>query len=108
VDWVKRLHGQVVGLDTAPLIYFVESHPAYIALVDPFFEAIGEGKLRVVTSMLTLTEVLTLPFKRSDLLLAQRYADTLLRAPGFEAVPVTDAIATDAAELRAPAWLQDA
>jgi len=27
MSWVQNLHGTVVGLDTAPFIYFIEKHP---------------------------------------------------------------------------------
>lgn len=52
--WVDALQGVVVGLDTAPLIYYVEAHSAYIDLVDPFFDALDAGELTVVTSFITL------------------------------------------------------
>ena len=35
MGWVDALKGQVVGLDTAPLIYFTEQNGAYLELVDP-------------------------------------------------------------------------
>ncbi len=61
MEWVKRLYGATIGLDTAPLIYFVEEHPVYLPQVDPFFEAMGRGDIEVVTSTLTLLEVLVRP-----------------------------------------------
>ncbi len=39
MEWVKALQsGQIVALDTAPLIYFIEEHPTYLPIVAPFFE----------------------------------------------------------------------
>ncbi len=29
MEWIVQLEGQIVGLDTAPLIYFIEENPAY-------------------------------------------------------------------------------
>ena len=58
MEWVADLSGKVVGLDSAPLIYFIEEHPAYLATVRPFFEALDRGEFTVVTSMVTLLEVL--------------------------------------------------
>ena len=29
MGWVDDLLGQLVGLDTAPLIYYLETHPTY-------------------------------------------------------------------------------
>ena len=64
MEWVKPLNGTVVELDTAPLIYFIEEHPVYLPLFHPFFEAVDRGDLQVVTSTLTLTEVLAYPYRR--------------------------------------------
>ena len=36
MGWVGDLRGEVVGLDTAPLIYFVEKNQAYIDMLRPF------------------------------------------------------------------------
>lgn len=63
MEWLKPLRGAVVGLDTAPLIYFIEENPLYLPLVRPFFEAIDRGEFRLVTSVLTLTEVLIHPMR---------------------------------------------
>lgn len=30
MEWINDLRGKTVGLDTAPLIYFIEENPAYI------------------------------------------------------------------------------
>lgn len=45
MGWLTAFYGTIVGLDTAPLIYFVEEHPAYLTFVDPFFEAMGRGDI---------------------------------------------------------------
>jgi hypothetical protein len=39
VKWIDALRGSTVGLDTGPLIYYIEEHPAYLASIKPFFEA---------------------------------------------------------------------
>ena len=61
MEWVEKLHGTVVGLDTAPLIYFIEKNPAYLFTIRSFFEAVEHGDIQVLTSTLTLTEVLVHP-----------------------------------------------
>lgn len=70
MEWIRKLHGTIVGLDSAPLIYFVELHPLYLPLVDPFFEAMEFGDIQLVTSTLTLTEVLVHPYKYNNRSLA--------------------------------------
>jgi hypothetical protein len=63
MEWIKSLRGSVVGLDTAPLIYLIEEN---FRTVRSFFEAADQGKFQIVTSMLTLTEVLVHPLLRRD------------------------------------------
>jgi predicted nucleic acid-binding protein len=101
MEWVKRLYGQVVAIDTAPLIYFIEQHPGYIERVRPFFASLAEGRFRAVTSTVTLLEVLVRPLRQGDDALAHQYNDILLSSPSIAALPVTYATAQEAAELRA-------
>lgn len=101
MGWLEKLYGTTVGLDTAPLIYFVEEHPTYLPLVDPFFEAMGRGNIHVVASTLTLTEVLIHPYKRGDHTLADHYTHMLLDTQNLETIPVSPEIANDAARIRA-------
>jgi predicted nucleic acid-binding protein len=101
MEWVRRLYGTKVGLDTAPLIYFVEEHPVYLSLVDPFFEAMGRGDIEVVTSTLTLLEVLVRPYMRGHGDLIAQYSEMVLNTRHLEAVPVSAEIAAGAARIRA-------
>src|ERR1700679_1556502 len=101
MEWIKKLHGKVVGLDSAPLIYFVEEHPTYLPLLDPFFASVDKGEIEVVTSALTLTEVLVHPIRRANLFLAQQYSNILLKSAHVKTIAVSHEIAVEAAELRA-------
>jgi predicted nucleic acid-binding protein len=87
-------------LDTAPLIYFIEESPEYLHIVRPFFQDLDAGDLRVVTSVLTLTEVLVHPLPRGDSALANHYRRVLLQAKHLDTVAVSNMIAESAAELR--------
>ncbi len=100
MEWLNRLRGSVIGLDTAPLIYFIEEHPDYDAIVNPFFEALHRREFRAVTSTITLTEVFVHPFRQSDQNFLQQYTDILLYQESLATVAVTPAIATQAAQLR--------
>ncbi len=101
MEWIERLHGQIVGLDTAPLIYFIEKHPTYLPLVHPFFEAVEREDIQVVTSTLTLTEVLIHPLRHGNRDLALQYSRILLNANNLKTLSVSSVIATEAAHLRA-------
>ena len=100
MEWLNSLRGTIVGLDTAPLIYFIEENPVYLPLVRPFFEAVDRGEFQVVTSVLTLTEVLVHPLRRGDHRLAYEYRQILLQARQVTTVPISEAIAEEAAVLR--------
>lgn len=101
MEWIELLRGKVVGLDTTPLIYFVEENEAYLGIIRPFFEAMDKGEFRVVTSMVTLLEVLVHPLRYGDSFLAQQYRDILLHARGLTTLPLSQDIAEEAARLRA-------
>lgn len=101
MGWLSKLYGTTVGLDTAPLIYFVEKHPKYLPLVYPFFQAVERGDLQAVTSALTLTEVLVHPYKRGDQSSVKQYSQMLLNTRNIETLPVSPEIATEAARIRA-------
>jgi predicted nucleic acid-binding protein len=101
LGWVMSLDGTVVALDTAPLIYFIEKNPLYTPWLGPFFEAVERGNIQVVTSTLTLTEVLIHPFRQGNPTLARQYSDILLNARNFTTVPVSPDIAREAASIRA-------
>ncbi|MBE9127432.1 MULTISPECIES: type II toxin-antitoxin system VapC family toxin [unclassified Coleofasciculus] len=101
MEWIAQLQGQVVGLDSAPLIYFIEENPAYLEMTDAFFEAMVHGELRVVTSVITLLEVLVYPLRQGNSILAQQYRDILSDEEGLTTIEVSPAIAEIAAQLRA-------
>ena len=52
--WIETLRGQIVALDTAPLIYFIEDHPKYADAVGPFFDSLASGDFQAITSVITL------------------------------------------------------
>lgn len=99
--WLEDIRGQTVGLDSAPLIYFVERHPTYFDTVTPFFEALVAGEFRVVTSILTLSEALVQPIRRDDAALVERYQAIILNTPDIITIPVSREIAERAAAIRA-------
>jgi len=81
MGWLEKLEGTTVGLDTAPIIYYIEQHPLYIEVLRSFFLRVDAGSILAVTSTVTLLEVLVHPLRRGDEALAQKYNDILLRYP---------------------------
>ncbi|NJL68740.1 MAG: PIN domain-containing protein [Microcoleus sp. SM1_3_4] len=101
MEWIAQLQGQVVGLDTAPLIYFMEQNPNYIEIVRLFFRSFDRGDFRIVTSTVTLVEVLVHPLRQGNTILAQEYREILLNQENLTAIELTTDIAEIAAQLRA-------
>lgn len=100
MEWIKALEGKTVGLDTAPLIYFIEENPQYIEKVKLFFEEMDRGSFLVVTSTVTLLEVLVHPLRSNNMELATEYRDILLNSK-LVTLEVSSSIAEQAARLRA-------
>ena len=101
MGWVEDLRGQVVGVDTAPIIYLIEESATYLDSVRRFFAAVDAGDIQAVTSTVTLLEVSVQPIRRGDVGLARRYRDILLNSPGMSCQAVSSDIAEEAARLRA-------
>jgi predicted nucleic acid-binding protein len=98
---LDNIKGQVVALDTAPLIYFIERHPTYHPVVRPLFAALAKGQFTAVTSTITLVETLVQPLRTQQPDLAQRYQEILLRAKNLTTYDMSPAIAIKAAGIRA-------
>ena len=99
--WVDDLHDAIIGLDTAPLIYYLEEHPQYLPVVDPFFDALDRGEFTVITSTVTLLEALVQPLRSNATALIFEYRDVLLHTPNLMIFDLNLAIAETAAQLRA-------
>jgi predicted nucleic acid-binding protein len=90
-----------LGIDTAPLIYFVEAHPACDIAITQVFRRIQSGEITGMTSVITLVEVLTQPLRKGKPELQEQYRSLLSGSAHFELVVIDAAIAEQAAMLRA-------
>ena len=90
-----------VAIDTAVFIYFIEEDPRFLPLVDPLFREAARGARELVTSALTLLEVLVVPYRVGDRLLAGRYEALLTRSRGIRLIDLTRDQLRAAAQLRA-------
>src|SRR5947209_2709275 len=88
-------------LDTSPVIYYVERHPRYVAVVDDIFNRIDAGTLPAVTSPVTLVECLVVPCRLGQASVQKDFTDLIVNGQGITFVPVESVIACRAAELRA-------
>jgi len=100
MDWLNEFYGKTIGIDTAPIIYFIE-RGVYFRIMRSFFEKLLEGHFRAITSAITLLEVLVQPYRYENNHLLEEYKEILLYADNLSIVPVSIEIADKAAELRA-------
>jgi predicted nucleic acid-binding protein len=93
---VRRLY-----LDTAPVIFYVEENPTYIAKMDAIIKIVENSTIETVSSAILLTEVLTHPMKTGATKIEQEYRDILVNSGDYRLLPVTLQIAESAADFRA-------
>ena len=98
---MSSLGGRAVGIDTAIVIYFIEEHPKFLPLVLPLFREADQGKRDLITSAVTLLEVLVVPYRAGNRALADRYEALLTRSRGIRLIDATLDQLRAAAQLRA-------
>jgi predicted nucleic acid-binding protein len=95
-----------IGVDTSIFIYFIEDEPRYVPIVAPLFAAADRGRCVLVTSSLTLTEVIVVPFRSGHAALVERYEALLTRGRGIRLIDLTRDHFRAAAQLRAASGLR--
>jgi predicted nucleic acid-binding protein len=101
VGLIADLGPGAIAVDTAIFIYFIEEDPRFVPLVLPVFEEADAGKRELVTSAVTLLEVLVVPYRAGNVQLAERYELLLTRSRGVRMTDVTRDQLRGAAQLRA-------
>ena len=96
-----------VGVDSVAFIYFIGMHPQFHALVRPIFLEADRGR-RLVTSALTLLEVLVLPLRSGNQALAGRYESALSASASVSLIDVTRDQLCASAGLRAAVRIRTA
>ena len=90
-----------IFIDTAPIIYLTENHPAYYRPVSLFFaNQFNFFESSFITSSLTLAELFVKPKKNNNLELISEFKKVFTNL-NFIIADVTSAIAESSAELRA-------
>jgi predicted nucleic acid-binding protein len=101
VGLIDRLPSGPIAVDTAIFIYFVQTATDWLPVVDPLFEAADAGDLQIVTSAITLLELLVFPYRINDAALATQYEVLLTRSLGIQIIDITPSQLHWAARLRA-------
>ena len=90
----------IVALDSMVFIYHVECHPSYVPLTRILFRRIETGKNRAVSSLLSLMEVLTGPYRNGRRDIALMYRTLLTEFPHLALWPLNGETADLAAAIR--------
>jgi predicted nucleic acid-binding protein len=89
------------ALDTVAFIYWIEENRDHLASLAPIFHAADAGNLEIVSSALTLLEVLVVPYRAGNQGLADRYEALLTRSRGVQLIRIDGSQLRAAAQLRA-------
>jgi len=98
---IEALGEGPIALDTVIFIYWIEENPSYLSQVEPLFQAVDRGEVEIVTSAITLLELLVVPYRAAKVALAERYDQLLTRAAHLRLVDVDRQQLRAAAQLRA-------
>jgi len=101
VGLIAELGVGSVAVDTAIFIYFIEANPQFLPAIVPLFKEANQGKRELITSALTLLEVLVVPYRAGNRPLAERYEALLTRSRGIRIVELSHDQLRAAAQLRA-------
>jgi len=92
---------KIIGLDTAPFIYFIEDVAPYADLLEPAFNLLENHALRAFTSTITLAEILTKPLADKKYGLIDEIKFTLKTFSTLTMFAIDEKLAEAAALIRA-------
>ncbi len=95
-----------IALDTSIFIYHLEPNPKYLAYTDPIFSWIERSESKAITSTITMTELLVLPYREGDEQRANDFYGLLSTYPNLDWIAPNLEIAELAARIRALHRLQ--
>jgi predicted nucleic acid-binding protein len=90
-----------IALDTSIFIYHLQPNPKYLAYTDLIFSWLERPDSGAITSTITMTELLVLPYREGDEQLANDFYGLLSTYPNLEWIAPNLEIAELAARIRA-------
>ena len=91
----------LIYLDANCFIYSVERIDPYREILDTLWQTVSGGQVKVVTSELTMLEVLVKPLKVGDTFTVTTFRTILRHTPDVQMMPITQPVLEEAANLRA-------
>ena len=90
-----------IALDTSIFIYHLESNSKYLPYTDPIFSLLERSEFKAITSTITMTELLVLPYREGDEQRANDFYGLLSTYPNLDWIAPSLEIADLAARIRA-------
>jgi len=90
-----------IALDTSIFIYQLEPNTKYLAYTDPIFSWLEQSESKAITSTITMTELLVLPYREDDEQRANDFYGLLSTYPNLEWIAPNLEIAELASRIRA-------
>jgi len=103
VEWLRaflRSHRRI-ALDTSIFIYHLEPNPKYLPYTDSVFSWLEQSQSDAITSTITMTELLVLPYRKGDEQRANDFYGLLSTYPNLDWIAPNLEIAEGAARIRA-------
>lgn len=97
---VELAKHKIVGIDTVPFIYHFEENPTYKDITTALFDNLEKGKVKGVTSTITLMEILVRPKAKGDADAIEDYKLLLTTYPNLKIKDIDIGVADKAADLR--------
>jgi len=91
---------RTIFLDTAPIIYYIEAHSQFGALMKQVVSKFKSGDLRAFSSVITITEVLPKPIEMEKEDLVNKFIYFLLYSKNIDLLEVSVDVAKLAGRLR--------
>lgn len=88
-------------IDTAPFIYFTEKRAVYVDKMRAILNHVSTQQINIVTSAVTIPEILMKPLQANDEALVKRYQTMFYQTRGINVISVTPSVGNLAAQLRA-------
>ncbi|MEH2056144.1 MAG: PIN domain-containing protein [Nostoc sp.] len=98
---LDAIQGTRIYLDTNIWIYALEGYSAFLEDLTQLFQSVDQGNLSIVTSELSLAEVLVKPFQNHDLAQQKAYKQLISNSQNLTVIPVSRHVLIEAAQLRA-------
>ena len=77
---INKLKNKLIYVDTAPFIQFIEASNEYSKILEKIFKLSDNTQTMFYTSVITLLEVMVLPYQNNNKKLIETYKNILLNS----------------------------